>query len=77
MDRSQQDMRRAAARAFMESLDQLQDVLGPEESHKPSPTPPAPQKRPSPPKATSPQIDLDAWDQAVADIEAFMQEKSE
>jgi len=64
MDRQQQELRRAAARAFAESLNKLEQTLIAE--------PAAPEdlsiEQPGEP------LDLE---QAVADIERFMQEKDE
>lgn len=47
MDKHRRDLRRAAAQAFLESLDQLQDTLTPA----PHPLPPPPAPKPEPPPA--------------------------
>lgn len=71
MDQCQRELRRAAARAFMESLDQLHETLQPAAE----PTPP-PQRTPIPdPPASAAAIDLDSLEQAVEDIEQFIQQR--
>ncbi len=70
MDHHQREMRRAAARAFMESLDHLQQTF-----HQPAEGQSAPGTRsipdkPVPPKPTA-SSDLQAFEQAAADIEDF------
>ncbi len=75
MDAYQQDLRRAADKAFMESLHQLEEMLLNEEpasaldacwedscTEEPTPEEPYP--------------DLAAFEEAVADIEAFMQQRT-
>ena len=72
MDQQQQELRRAAAQAFMASLDQLQETLKPV-------TKPAPatgnsgqtKQNPSNSGVRAP-IDLSSLEQAAADIEQFM-----
>jgi hypothetical protein len=80
MDLHQRELRRAAAEAFIESLDKLQETLCSAENQ---PNPPAPEAIAQPPaKAPEPskppiEINLDTLEQAVADIEQFMQAKEE
>ncbi len=72
MDQSQRELRQAAAEAFMESLDQLQETL------QSSPEPPAivaPVNPEQPRKTSSSQFDLDTFEQAVADIEEFIEQQ--
>ena len=61
MDHQQRELRRAAAKAFAESLNKLEQTLCAPESE-PAPVPEAP-------------ISLLDLEQAVADIERFMQAK--
>lgn len=72
MDQHQRDLRSAATRAFMESLSQLQETLQTAEDQ---PVPPAPQAQPVPvsPAEADPGFDLDNLEQAIADIEEFIQ----
>lgn len=81
MDRKQQNVRRAAAQAFMESLNQLQDVLGSETASAAPPATGKPLRQPTDLRleksAVPPQSDLTEFEQAAADIEAFMQNQSE
>ncbi|MBW4442554.1 MAG: hypothetical protein KME10_15240 [Plectolyngbya sp. WJT66-NPBG17] len=60
MDYQQRELRRAAAQAFAESLNKLEQTLC------------APEEKPTPEAPTSFSIELE---QALADIEQFMQEK--
>lgn len=76
MDQHQRELRRASAKAFLESLDQLNETL-----HAPAPTPkpiPArPTPAPSSPKKTKPrQFTLAELEDALADIEQFMENKN-
>lgn len=57
MNQHQRELRRAAAQAFMRSLDKLQETLG-------APINESPEK---------PDPNADAFEQAVADIEQFIQ----
>ncbi|NDJ16640.1 hypothetical protein [Myxacorys almedinensis] len=63
----QRELRRAAAKAFMESLDKLQETLSESETK----TEAQPMTAPAMPKQ------LEEFEQAVADIEQFMQSKGE
>ncbi|MBW4420062.1 MAG: hypothetical protein KME13_12645 [Myxacorys californica WJT36-NPBG1] len=62
----QQELRRAAAKAFMESLDKLQETLSESEAKTKAQATAAP-ARP----------ELEEFEQAVADIEQFMQSRGE
>lgn len=62
----QQELRRAAAKAFMESLDKLQETLSESEA-----------KTKAQPTAAPAMPELEEFEQAVADIEQFMQSKGE
>ncbi len=62
MDRQQRELRRIAAQAFAESLNKLEQLCVPED-------------HPSP-EAEAPNFSIDL-EQALADIEQFMQEKEE
>lgn len=76
MDRSKRNVRLEAAKAFMASLDQLGNVLS-EEDGASAPTEVARDKsQPKPLPDPSPENELDAFEQALADIEALMQEQS-
>lgn len=61
MDRQQRELRRAAAQAFAESLNKLEDTLFAPESQ---------------PVLETPNLATD-FEQALADIERFMHEKEE
>lgn len=74
MNQRQQNLRYAAARAFMESLDQLQETLQPSEAQ-PTPTAPEQVDHRRGDAASSDPFDLSSFEQAVADIEAFIQQK--
>ncbi|MBW4692497.1 MAG: hypothetical protein KME27_12110 [Lyngbya sp. HA4199-MV5] len=76
MNQRQQNLRYAAARAFIESLDQLQETLQPSEAQPVAPT--APEKG-SHRAETSPAdpFDLNSFEQAVADIEEFIQKRQQ
>lgn len=63
----QQELRRAAARAFMESLDKLQETLSASEV----------EAKAQPTTAPAMPEPLEEFEQAVADIERFMQSKGE
>lgn len=73
MDQCQQDLRRAAARAFVESLEQLHETFQKPDEH------PAKAENhplaPPPPPVSSSCFDLNSFEQAVADIEQFMNQK--
>lgn len=74
MEHSQRELRRVAEKAFLEALDQLSEsitAIEPQLSHPPamdSPLKPAALPASDPP-------DLKAWEDAAADIEAFMKSK--
>lgn len=70
MDHQQQKLRYAAARAFMESLDHLEQAL--QEATPASETPAAPPEQ-MPPLPSEAEFDLSSFEQAAADIEQFMQ----
>jgi hypothetical protein len=76
MDLQQQDARRAAARAFIESLDKLQETLCSEAGQAASPVPEVEAVIDKPSEAPV-VITLDTLEQAVADIEQFMQAKKQ
>jgi hypothetical protein len=66
----QRELRRAAAKAFIESLDKLQETLcAPEEE--------TVETQPLVVAQEPPDDKLKEWEQAVADIERFMQSKEE
>lgn len=70
MDQHQRELRRAAARAFIESLDQLQQTFQPADGQA---TRSASASGPIAPaaEAAPPALDLMSFEQAAADIEAF------
>ncbi len=76
MDLQQQNARRAAARAFIESLDELQEALC-SEAGQATPEPEVVEAVINPPPKTSVEINLDLLEQAVADIEQFIQTKQQ
>ncbi|MBD2461841.1 hypothetical protein H6G89_12360 [Oscillatoria sp. FACHB-1407] len=75
MNQSQQELRRAAAKAFMESLDQLgMSLSSPEEEvseAKPAPASHAKTAPQKPPASAS--LTVEELEDAVADIEQFIQ----
>jgi hypothetical protein len=75
MGQPQQDIRRAAAEAFKQSLDQLQQTL--ESTQEPSKPPQTPRPEPTPKPVTDRSVpfDLSAWEEAIADIEQFIQQQ--
>lgn len=77
MNQRQQNLRYAAARAFIESLDQLQETLQPSEAQPVTST--APEQPTYTPVETPPSdpFDLSSFEQAVADIEAFIQTRQQ
>ncbi len=77
MDLQQQDARRAAARAFIESLDKLQETLCSDAGQAATPAPEAIEAVVGSPSQTPVEINLDTLEQAVADIEQFMQAKEQ
>ncbi len=70
-----QQERQAAARALDEAIDQLQTVLQSDEPLAPADIAPQPQANQAEPKATS--FDLSSFEQAAADIEQFIQAKTQ
>ncbi|XGV98911.1 MAG: hypothetical protein ACAF41_08205 [Leptolyngbya sp. BL-A-14] len=76
MNQRQQNLRYAAARAFMESLDQLQETLQASETQPVvTPEPQQGTQRPETSSPADPSFDLQSFEQAVADIEAFIQKR--
>ena len=78
MDSDQQNLRRASAKAFFESLDQMNDSAPTKEasqtakSNSPSaPNPAAKQRKPKP------QFSFAELEDAIADIDQFMQSKEQ
>jgi len=69
MNQRQQDPRDAANRAFAESLNQLQKTLQSADTKAVQPIEP---DHNNPDSANSASFDLSSFEQAVADIEAFM-----
>ncbi len=67
----QQEARRAAAQAFRQALEQLQQSLETEPSPEPTSLPVSPglEKQDAVPEAN-----LNVWEDAIADIEQFMQD---
>ncbi len=73
MGQPQQEVRQAAAEAFKQSLDQLQQSL---ESTQQSPKPHSPSLHsPKPKIERSAKFDLNVWEDAIADIEQFIQQR--
>lgn len=68
MNQRQQELRRAAAEAFAQSLDHLSKTLG--EQAETAPEPVAPKPAQPKPKTT---FDLADLEEAAADIERFME----
>ena len=71
------DSRRASAQAFFESLDELFDYIESSSSQPVQPKPLPPQPLPSsPPKKAKPaKINLSDFEDAIADLEQFIQKK--
>lgn len=77
MDQNQNSYRRAAAKAFFDSLDQLQETLDVADLPTAKPQPPAAKPNPSKPEKTSRStFTLADLEEAAADIEQFMQAKN-
>ncbi len=74
MNQRQQDPRYAANRAFAESLNQLQKTLQSADTKAVQPLKP---DHNEPDSATSASFDLSSFEQAVADIEAFMETRQQ
>jgi hypothetical protein len=77
MESNQHAMRRAAAEAFIESLDKLQETLIAEERQGAQPVVNSPVNNAARPQPKSPAFDLASLEQAVEDIEQFIQAKEE
>ncbi|MDF0555951.1 hypothetical protein [Kamptonema sp. UHCC 0994] len=78
MEPDRQDLRRASARAFFESLDQMNELARAQEASQAAksnstsvPSPAAKQKKPKP------QFSFAELEEAIADIEQFMQSREE
>lgn len=69
MDEHQQNRRTAADRAFMESLNQLQDILAPDPQASKSGFGSADSR------CTNSQTNAKIWEDAAADLEAFFSDK--
>ncbi len=82
MMNQQQEARRAAAQAFMESLEQLQQTLESEKNPPDMAALPDPQTTKAPNASASndslsaTSFDLSVWAEAIADIDQFIQEKN-
>lgn len=73
MNSHQQELRQAATHQFLESLNELGRCATTAEPSQPSqPSAPTPRSRPAAPSAN---LDLAAWEDAVLDIEQFMQNR--
>jgi hypothetical protein len=75
MGQPQQDIRRAAAEAFKQSLDQLQHTLESTQEPSKSRQTPCPEPTPKPVTDRAVQFDLSVWEEAIADIEEFIQQR--
>ena len=73
MDQQQQELRHSAAKAFIESLDQLHEALQTADCES---TPSQNGSVGQPETHSSLQFDLDSFEQAIADIEQFIETKS-
>ncbi|UNU23748.1 hypothetical protein [Microcoleus vaginatus] len=79
-DDDQKDLRRASAQSFFESLDELFDIESNSSQAAQPKSPPPPAKSSSqsssPPKKTRPaKINLSDFEDAIADLEQFIQSK--
>lgn len=74
MDQQRQEARRAAAKAFLESLDKLQETFKPAEP--PANAPVAEPRVVTPSARRKPMFDLAALEDAAADIERYMHSQS-
>ncbi|MEG4009712.1 hypothetical protein QUA41_27880 [Microcoleus sp. Pol11C1] len=76
-DDDQKDLRRASAQSFFESLDELFDSIESNSSQAAQPqSPPHQAKSSSQPKKTRPaKINLSDFEDAIADLEQFIQSK--
>lgn len=79
MDEQKRKQRQEAAKAFMASLDdELQDIFKTDEASASAPASTAAKKQTSEQKQASQSqnnLDLDAFEEAVADIDAFLEKK--
>ena len=75
-DDDQKDLRRASAQSFFESLDELFDIESNSSQAAQPKSPPPQAKSSSPPKKTRPaKINLSDFEDAIADLEQFIQNK--
>jgi hypothetical protein len=76
-DDDQKDLRRASAQAFFESLDELFDSMEnrSQAAQAKSPPPRAKPSNPPPQKAIPAKINLSDFEDAIADLEQFIQHK--
>lgn len=75
MDAYQQDLRRAADQAFIESLHQLEAMLLDEDAASFLDSPSEDSYTSQPTAEQLSHLDLAAFEEAVADIEAFMEQR--
>jgi hypothetical protein len=73
MESNQRELRRAATRAFIESLDKLQETLAIEETPPPQKLSNGHVSEPIRPQPEAANFDLNTLEQAVEDIEQFIQ----
>ncbi|NJR64292.1 MAG: hypothetical protein HC772_01510 [Leptolyngbyaceae cyanobacterium CRU_2_3] len=82
MDQNQQELRRAAAQAFAQSLGQLEKTLQPSEEaamkmgDRPAQTLYPDRLEPANPAAASLDLDIETLEAAAADIERFIQART-
>lgn len=69
MENHKQNMRQEAAKAFMASLDDFQNMFS-EKEEKPTPVPPAA-------KPPTKKKDAEIFEEALADIDAFIEKRSQ
>ena len=72
----QQEARRAAAQAFIESLEQLEQTLE-SVNEKPSPAESTPYQSAKTAPQPEAEFDLNVWEEAIADIDQFIQKKND
>jgi hypothetical protein len=78
MDRDQQDLRQASARAFFESLDQMNELArAQEKSQKAKPNPQSTGSTPAKQKKPKAAFSFAELEDAIADIEQFMQSREQ
>lgn len=78
MEHNQPEERQDADKEFLQSLDQLEDILHEEEQtppQKPQFKPPTPTQAKPQQAKSSMEIDLAAWEDAIADIEQYFANK--